>query len=242
MNSKSMPLVQHQSMTAEDVAAVNPNIAVDEDHFNKQTVSGTTLLLPWFATLNSGTAVITGAAGGKLLITTATTTDDAIVNIQKNGEAYKLAVGKRVSFVAKKVQIDDVSLAGAFLGLAITNTAVLTANAAKNASDMVGFLWDGTNLFGIAVKDSVALTLGVNKINLGALADATDVDLAFHFDGAGNIQFFVDGVLTGTSTDAAAVKTYLPDDEELTPTIVAQEISAVARTMLVCEANGYQEV
>jgi len=71
------------------------------------------------------------------------------------------------------------------------------------------------------VKNSTATTATV-----GTITAATDIELAFYYNGKDGIQAWVDGVYV----DTLAV-TNLPDDEELTVMFGCQNGSGAARTM-----------
>jgi hypothetical protein len=213
-----------------------PAPIIFEDDFTKTVLSTTADAGVWFYTENSGTVVMTDSAiGGKATLTTAATTDNAQCSMQVNGEAFKL--DRKVEFRAIGVQVDDASVAGMLVGLGITDTDPFGNDTANAISDFIGFLWDGTDLFAVSVKNaSVAAwptaTTG-NKVDTGlALADATDVELAFVYE-KGLAIFYVDGVEATRISDYATTKTLIPDDQTLTPTVAVQELSSGARALLI---------
>lgn len=142
--------------------------------------------------------------------------------LQLNGESFKLATGKPLWFESK-FAIQDVDAADVFIGLAITDTTVMTGTTGVMAcTDYVGFhnIHTGTILATVC-QDSTAKTG-----TAGTLADcaavtnfaATGKRFAFYWDGAGNVSYFLNGAYVGVFTDDGSV-TVIPDDEALTPTI-----------------------
>ncbi len=234
----------HPGMTARAVAGVEDIVEFIDD-FNATSVSSTDNLLPWFATVNSGTAAIADDGPGGLLKITTHTTQNNVVNVQQPGEAYKLAAGKRVSFVAR-LALADADNEAVFVGLSITDTAILDADASPvgqgAVSDAVGFVWTGAALWAVASKNGS--TAWISKVvSVETLADDVYVELEFHFDGAGHIVFLVDGIQVAEITDTAATVTLYPDDEALTPTIEVQNLEAgtVANIAYVDRIEAYQE-
>lgn len=199
------------------------------DDFMVANTSATNDAAVWFVedtdNNGSGTAVLSDDGAGGLLLLTTHTTDNDIVNVQANGECFKLAVGKPVSFFLKSVKITDVSASAAFFGLAITDTTVLAADAVNNCTDNIGFLWNGTDLKAVAGKDTAGATWSSNTTCSYDPADGTAFDLEMRFNGLGKCEFYVDGTLEATIDDQAATKTLYPDDEALTPTLVLQVIT-----------------
>jgi hypothetical protein len=155
------------------------------------------------------------APGGILTLTTNDKTSDSN-ELQLNGESFKLAVGKQLYFECS-LAIDDVDKADWFVGLAITDTTVLTA-----CTDLVGFGCDHDGNIDAEVRqDSTASrTDTTSDLTDGTLATfaTKKVKLGFHWDGVDTVKFYVDGVLKVTKTDNGAT-VLIPDDEALTPTI-----------------------
>lgn len=183
----------------------------------------------WLVTIVDGDSdaghvnkVADDAAGGILTITTNDKTSDSN-ELQLNGESFKLAVGKQLYFEAS-IAIDDVDKADWFIGLAITDTTVLTAN-----TDLVGFGCDHDGNIDAEVRqDSTASrTDTTSDIADGTLATyaTKKVKLSFHWDGVSAVRFFVNGVLKITKTDNGAT-ILIPDDEALTPTICVKTSAA----------------
>jgi len=164
------------------------------------------------------TQALTDGDGGLLLITN-TAADDDLVSLQKVGESYRFASGKELFFEAR-LKVSDATQSDVVIGLQITDTTPL------DVSDGVFFIKaDGSTSVSLLVeKDGTATTTS----SVATMANNTFISLGFYYDGASSIQYFVDGVVKGTS-----VTTNLPDDEDMTVTIALQNGEAVAKTMTV---------
>jgi hypothetical protein len=164
------------------------------------------------------TQALTDGDGGLLLITN-TAADDDLVALQKVGESYRFASGKELFFEAR-LKVSDATQSDVVIGLQITDTTPL------DVSDGVFFIKaDGSTSVSLLVeKDGTATTTS----SVATMANDTFISLGFYYDGASSIQYFVDGVVKGTS-----VTTNLPDDEDMTVTIALQNGEAVAKTMTV---------
>lgn len=163
------------------------------------------------------TQALTDGDGGLLLITN-TAADDDLVSLQKVGESFRFASGKKLFFEAR-FKVSDATQSDVVIGLQITDTTPL------DVTDGVFFIKaDGAATVSLRVEKNNTAT----ATTVATLADDTFVRLGFYYDGASSIQYFVNGVLGGTS-----VTTNLPDDEDLTPTIAIQNGEAVAKTMTV---------
>jgi len=102
-----------------------------------------------------------------------------------------------------------------FVGLAISDTSILAG-----VTDSVGFRNDHDgNLDALVNQDSTASATdtGIDLAD-GTLAtfSTTSKRLAFYWDGAGKVEFYIDDVLVVTKTDDAST-IVIPDDEALSP-------------------------
>jgi len=169
------------------------------------------------------------APGGLLEIVTNDAASDSN-ELQLNGEPVKLAVGKKVTFEAR-VAINDVDKADWFVGLAITDTTVLTA-----CTDLVGFVCDHDGNIDAEVRQDSTASKTDTTIDIadGAIATAatTAKTLKFEWDGVDSVRFYVDGVLKVTKTDNGTT-VLIPDDEALTPTICVKTSAAQVVTAFV---------
>ncbi len=166
----------------------------------------------------SATQALADGDGGLLLITN-TAADNDLVSLQKKGESFRFASGKKLYFEAR-FKVSDATQSDVVIGLQITDATPL------DVTDGVFFIKaDGSTSVSLLVeKNNTATTTS----SVATLANDTFISIGFEYDGGSVIQYFVDGVVIGTS-----VTTNLPDDEDLTPTVAIQNGEAVAKTMTV---------
>lgn len=163
------------------------------------------------------TQALTDGDGGLLLLTNSAADDD-LVALQKVGESYRFAAGKKLWFEAR-LKVSDATQSDLTVGLQITDTSPLDVT-------------DG--VFFIKADGSTSVTLRVEKNNtastatVGTMANDTFITLAFYYDGVSQVQYAVNGVVGG-----AVAVTNLPDDEDLTVSFAVQNGEAVAKTMTV---------
>jgi hypothetical protein len=162
------------------------------------------------------TQALTDGDGGLLLITN-TAADDDLVSLQKVGESFRFASGKKLFFEAR-FKVSDATQSDFVVGLQITDTTPL------DVSDGVFFIKaDGSTSVSLVVEKNGTAT---TTASVATAANDTFIRLGFYYDGASAIEYFVNGVTRGTS-----VTTNLVDDEDLTPTFAIQNGEAVAKTM-----------
>jgi hypothetical protein len=163
------------------------------------------------------TQALTDGDGGLLLLTN-TAADNDLVALQKVGESYRFASGKKLFFEAR-FKVSNATQSDVVMGLQITDTTPL------DVTDGVFFLKsdESTTISLLVEKNSTATTTSV-----GTLADDTYIRLGFYYDGNSSIQAFVNGTYVATSAT-----TNLVDDEDLTISFAIQNGNAVARTMTV---------
>lgn len=165
----------------------------------------------------SGTRAVSNAGLGELLITNAAANDD-VNSLQFNKETVKLVSGKKLYFKVR-VKISDATESDLVIGLIITDTSILAG-----VTDGVYFQKDDgdANLDFHVAKNSTA----TDTAAMTTLSDDTYAELSFFYDGAEQIDIFKDDVKIGSSAI-----TNLPDDEDLTLTLLIQNGEAVAKTM-----------
>lgn len=164
------------------------------------------------------TQALTDGDGGLLLLTN-TAADDDLVSLQKVGESFRFASGKKLFFEAR-FKISDATQSDFVIGLQITDTTPL------DVSDGVFFIKaDGSTSVSLVVEKNGTAT---TTTSVATVANDTFIRLGFYYDGASAIEYSVNGVTRGTS-----VTTNLVDDEDLTPTFAIQNGEAVAKTMTV---------
>jgi hypothetical protein len=163
------------------------------------------------------TQALANGDGGLLLLTN-TAADDDLVALQKVGESFLFAAGKRLFFEAR-FKVSDATQSDVVMGLQITDTTPL------DVSDGVFFIKaaGSTTVNLLVEKNGTATTTSVTT-----LATDTFITLGFAYDGASAIEYSVNGVVAGSS-----VTTNLPDDEELTVSFAIQNGEAVAKTMTI---------
>ena len=167
---------------------------------------------------SSATEALADADGGVLLITNDNADDDSDF-LQLSAETYKFASNKKLFFKAR-FKVSDATQSDFVMGLQITDTTPLAV------TDGVYFQKDDgdANLDFYVTKDSTSTTAAA----VSTVVDDTYLEVAFYYDGASEVQYFVGGTKLGTS-----VTTNLPDDEELTVSFGVQNGAAAAKTMSV---------
>ena len=167
---------------------------------------------------SGATQALTDGDGGLLLVTN-TAADNDLVGIQKKGESFRFASGKKLFFEAR-FKVSDATQSDLAIGLQITDTTPLD-------------ITDGG--FFIKADGSTSVSFSVEKNNtattttaVATMADDTFITLGFNYDGGSVMEYCVNGVVAGTS-----VTTNLPDDEDLAISFALQNGEAVAKTMTV---------
>lgn len=181
----------------------------------------------WLTTITqagsgSATAALADENGGVLLVTNDDADDDNYfaqwqgMNTSNVVEPFKFIVGKKTWFKAR-LKTSDATQSDIVIGLQITDTTPLAV------TDGVYFLKvDGSTTMNLLVtKNSTSSTTAAVT-----MANDTYVTLGFVYDGASNIDIFVNDVKV-----AASVTTNLVDDEELTVSFGIQNGEAVAKTL-----------
>ena len=164
------------------------------------------------------TQALTDGDGGLLLVTN-TAADNDLVAIQKKGESFRFASGKKLFFEAR-FKVSDATQSDLAIGLQITDTTPL------DVTDGVFFIKaDGSTSVSFLVEKNGTATTATA---VATMANDTFITLGFNYDGGSVMEYCVNGVVTGT-----AVTTNLPDDEDLTISFAIQNGEAVAKTMTV---------
>jgi len=172
----------------------------------------------------STAALVAGALGGSLLITTDANENDG-VNTQVTGEAFLPTATNRIYF-GVKFQVNEATQNDFLIGLAITSTGAL-----GGVTDGIYFRKvDGSTTCYHVVEtkstetSTTALTVAAN----------TNYILEWTWDGV-KIEFYVDGVLTGTPA-----LTNIPTAEYMSPVIHYLTGMAAAKTMTVSWLRAFQ--
>lgn len=171
------------------------------------------------------TQALTDADGGVLLLTMAST-DDSSSFLQKVGESFLPASGKKLFFAAR-FAVSDATQSDWVMGLQVTDTTPL------DVTDGIYFQKDDgdTNIDFYVSKNATTGRLTSTAVTTASAA-GTYMDLAFYFDGKRYITLWKDGVQVANVDLTATLSTYLPDTE-LTISFGVQNGEAVAKTMSV---------
>lgn len=170
------------------------------------------------------TIALLAAAGGNAIMTCAANENDGI-EIQLNGEAFKLD-GAYPCYFGIRFKLVDVTQVDFAAGLIITDT------------DILGGVSDG--VYFQTVDAAIALTIEIEKDSTASsgsihtLVDDTWVIAEFYFDGT-YVDSYIDGVL-----QTRLAVTNLPDDEELTVSLALLTGEAVANTATIDWVRAFQ--
>lgn len=182
-------------------------------------------------TVGTGTRVLTAGNGGLLTVTNSAAAPDANY-YQRPAANFLLTPGKRTFFKAR-FKVDDATLADVQFGLINTDGTPL------DATDGIWFrkAAGGTSIIGTVRKD--ATTGSSSTTSLGTLANDTFIEVAFHYDGKNEVEFFINNVRTGSVTDVLST-TFLPD-AALSTSFGILNGSAVAQALTVDYVLAAQE-
>lgn len=177
--------------------------------------------------VGTGTSALTDVDGGGLLVTNSAADNDGRQH-QKVGESFLMASTKRAFFKAR-FKVSDATQSDLLIGLAVTDTTLLGATAGDGVTDGIFFYKDdGAATLNVSCQKDTT-TGQVQATSIATMANDTFLTVAWYYDGAGYIQYFIDDVHKGT-IDASS--TYLPDTE-LTVSFALLNGEAVAKTMTV---------
>jgi len=166
----------------------------------------------------SATEALTDADGGVLLLTNAAGDND-LDFLQKVGESFLMAAGKKAWFKAR-FKVSDATQSDFVMGLQITDTTPL------DVTDGIFFQKDDGDaaLDFYVEKDDTASS----DTNIATVVDDTYLTVGWYYDGKSEVQYFVNDVKKGS-----LATTNLPNDEELTISFGIQNGEAAAKTMSV---------
>ncbi len=225
------------------LAAQSANTFRIQDHFTTGVLedgnkfSETADKAVWLKTSTDGSAgtadvcIVADDGPGGILQLTCNAANADLEELQRNGSAVKLAVGKKCFFEAS-IALLDVDKCDFFIGLAAVDTAVMAG-----VNDRVGFeqLHDGNIdcLTEEGTTENLEDTLA-NIADCAAIANfaAKKVRLSFLWDGVSKLYFFVDGVLKITMTDNGTT-ILVPDGVVMTPTICIKTHTGAAAVQTV---------
>lgn len=180
----------------------------------------------WTVTeVGTGSRALTDINGGALLITNGAV-DDNSNQLQKVGESFLLASGKKAIFKAR-FKVSDATQSDFLIGLAVTDTTLQGAVSGAGVTDGIFFNKDdGDALLDFNVQKD-ATTGQTRAAGIATVVSDTFLTVAWYFDGVSEVKYYVDGAHKGTLSGAS---TYLPDTE-LTVSFAIQNGEAVAKTM-----------
>tara|TARA_Y100000310_G_scaffold246825_1_gene252232 strand:- start:5845 stop:6561 length:717 start_codon:yes stop_codon:yes gene_type:complete len=170
--------------------------------------------------VGAGTSDFTGTATAGFIgnVVTAANENDGWSG-QLSGSSFELTSDQDTYFGCE-FQINDVTQVDFFMGLAVTDTAIL-----GGVDDRMGFQsLDASTDLKFMLEKSTTETL---TASLATLADATNVFVEFYWDGSG-VEVFVDG-----SSVATPAVTNIPDDVALRLSLEVLTGEAVAQTMKI---------
>lgn len=145
---------------------------------------------------------------------------------QLSGSSFELTSDQNFYFGCE-FEINDVTQTDFFMGLAVTDTAIL-----GGVADRIGFQsLDGSTDMKFLVEKSSTETLGSSLLTL---ADDTLAYLEFYWDGSG-IEVFVNGASAETPAT-----TNMPDDVALRLSLEVLTGEAVAQTMKIRQMRVIQ--
>lgn len=181
----------------------------------------------WTVTeVGTGSRALTDVNGGALLITNAAADNDRN-ELQKVGEGFLLAAGKKAFFKAR-FKVSDATQSDFLIGLAVTDTTLQGSVDGDGVTDGIFFNKDdGDTQLDVQVQKDT--TTGQNRATNIATVGTDFLTVAWYYDGKGSVAYYVDDVHKGT-LDASS--TYLPDTE-LTVSLAIMNGEAAAKTMTV---------
>lgn len=182
----------------------------------------------WTVTeVGSGSRALTDVNGGALLVTNASADNDRN-ELQKVGEGFLLASGKKAFFKAR-FKVSDATQSDFLIGLAVTDTTLQGSVDGDGVTDGIFFNKDdGDANLDFNVQKNTS-TGQVRATAISTVVSDTFLTVAWYFDGVSSVSYFVNDVQLGTVDGSS---TYLPDTE-LTVSFAIQNGEAVAKTMTV---------
>lgn len=196
------------------------------DFVERPGISSTADSAEWHLTVVDGgadsaevTTIADDEPNGALVLTTNDASADSL-NLQLNGEPYKLVDGRRIIYEAK-IKVSDADQVTWFVGLAIGDTT----DALGGVTDSLGFRQESADgqIDALAEKDSTETSEHTGE----DLSDDAYRVVRFEVDGVDKVEFYVDGVRKKKFT------TNLPDDEAMAPIFQIQTEEAAANSLFV---------
>lgn len=194
------------------------------DDFEYYTAAATEWVV---STTEEGTGSATEATGdylyGAIVITNATGDNDEDI-MNRTSETLQFELGKKLWFESR-VQVSDASNTDWFVGLVSSQVTVPETSLINLVTGTYFLKADGSESIGFYTTNlgssSTATGISTNVSN-------TYVSLGFYYDGANELQYFVDGTRVGTIAATNISKTDL-----LAPAFGVRNGEAAAKTMTV---------
>lgn len=179
---------------------------------------------------SAATEAIADENGGVLVLTNDSADNDSDF-LQKIGESFLLASGKRL-FFKSRFKVSDATQSDWIVGLYVTDTTPLDVGG-DGVTDGIFFQKDDgdTNIDFYVQKNATTGQLTTSTVTTAA-ADDTYMTLAFYFDGARYVYVYKDDVHVKTVDLTETLSTYLPDTE-LTVGFGIQNGAAASKIMSV---------
>lgn len=178
------------------------------------------------------TQALTDVDGGCLLLTMAAT-DDSSSFLQKKGESFLVASGKKLFFAAR-FKVSDATQSDFVMGLQVTDTTPL------DVTDGIYFQKDDGDANVDFYVSKNATTGRLTTTAATTVTSDTFCELAFYFDGRRYVSLWKDGLQVALVDLTTTLETYLPDTE-LTVSFGVQNGEAVAKTMTLDYIFAAQE-
>lgn len=178
------------------------------------------------------TQALTDVDGGALLLTMAAT-DDSSSFLQKKGESFLPASGKKCFFAAR-FKVSDATQSDFVIGLQVTDTTPL------DVTDGIYFQKDDGDANVDFYVSKNATTGRLTTTAATTVSDDTFCELAFYFDGKRYVTLWKDGAQVANVDLTATLATYLPDTE-LTISFGITNGEAVSKLMTVDYIFAAQE-
>lgn len=224
------------SIMSPEGAVLNPMVEYMDDFIeggynagaSSSKFSATANDCAWLLTLTDGgsdagevIAVADDEPGGVLTLTTNDADNDSI-ELQHNGETWKVAADKDMIFECR-VKVADADSTDWFIGLATTDTTVL-----DGTTERIGFGSNGLDAANASIYTFCEDASTETSDDTGKdLVDDTFVVLSFLVRSNERVKFFVDGEYVAQST------TNIPTGDAVTLTVCVQNDSAAVHTMEV---------